>query len=69
MLYPVIGSSIKFNLIYLPKIFIFHALQQPRRFGRRGAQAPHERTGAEARAAVKDAERGTSGAPRSGLDP
>ncbi len=29
MLYPVIGSSIKFNLIFLPKIFIFHALQPP----------------------------------------
>jgi len=36
---------------------------------RGGAPAPHRRTAAAARTAVKDAERGTSGAPRSGLDP
>src|SRR6266566_9061426 len=30
-------------------------------------RSPHERAEAEARKAVKDAERGTSGAPRSGL--
>jgi hypothetical protein len=32
-----------------------------------GAPLPHRKTEAEARAAVKDAERGTSGAPRRGL--
>src|SRR5580700_7568370 len=34
-----------------------------------GAPAPPRRSEARARTAVKDAERGTSGAPRSGLDP
>jgi hypothetical protein len=68
MLYPVIGSSIKFNLIIIPKIFIS---THPTAVGSVDGERKLPMKGLEPKrwAAVKDAERGPSGAPRSGLDP
>jgi hypothetical protein len=65
MLYPVIGASIKFNLIFLPRIFTS--------FTNAGSvdgerPLPHRWAEAEARGAVKDAERGAE-RREAGFDP